>query len=104
MVKPDTTFALNQIVEVRWQDASTRSAWGSVEEYSTHGVAECISVGYLLKHGSDKLLIVQTQADDEACNSAIAIPATWVRSIRLLTPKPSTKQKRNAKSRNSKRK
>lgn len=93
----DTTFALKQIVEVRWQDASTRSMWGSAEEYASHGVAECISVGYLLRNGKDKIVVVQTQADDAACNSAIAIPASWIRSIRLLTPKPPTKRKQSKK-------
>lgn len=93
MIHSKSKFALVHLVEVHWQDASTRSCWGAFEEYLEHAPVNCVSVGYLLKRDKEHILLAQTQSDDHQCNSAIAIPSKWLKSIRVIaTTKPKRKQ------------
>ena len=85
MSKPTTEFALDTIVQVYWNDASTRGLWDTIEYYNEHKTAECISVGYLLRHTKDDILLVNTMSGDKQANGAIAIPASWVKHIEVLS-------------------
>ena len=97
MIHSKGKFALTHLVEVHWQDASTRSCWGAFEEYLEHGPVNCISVGYLLQRNKKHILLAQTQSDDHQCNSAIAIPAKWLRSIRVINKPKQRKSKKASK-------
>ena len=87
MVKTNkVTFPFGPMVEVLWEDASTRGGWDDLDDYAEHGTVKCLSIGYLLHHDKHHILLVHTQSEDDQGNNAIAIPAVWIKAIRTLTP------------------
>lgn len=92
------TMMLKTRVEVHWKDASTRSGWDTIEEYFTHGPAECVSVGYIIDKDENHILITQTQSVDGQSNSALSIPSPWVLDIVELTPTKAVNKKVRKKS------
>lgn len=87
-------FPLKQIVQVRWRDASTMSAWHGLDEFHEHEPANCQSVGYLLKIDKGKLILMQTISEDGQGNCGIAIPKDWVINIKALGNKVAAKRRK----------
>lgn len=86
-------FPLNKIVLISWRDASSRSMWGSREEYLEHEPMEILTVGFLLKQDKKSITVVASQAEDSDLHQAIAIPRDWVTKIKVLAScKPKRKR------------
>lgn len=89
--KPDTvgvTFLPTRtLVLVQWRDAmgGTRGGWRPIGTMHAP-VADCESVGWVVEHTADKLVVVPHIAGDDG-DGEIAIPAAWVQKITLLTTK-----------------
>lgn len=77
------------IVLVEWKDAAggARTGWRPMKEVERQEVADCYSVGFLLRRTKDEVLIVphiatigeQSDGDAELC-----IPKSWVKKITVL--------------------
>ena len=84
MKRSDFKFPLGSIVEIFWRDASSRSGWATLEEYSQHGPAVCTTVGYLMRNSQHDVLVAQTQSDDQQALSGMSIPKEWCVSLKLI--------------------
>ena len=93
MVKTNkVTFPFGPMVEVLWEDASTRGGLDDLDVYREHVPVKCLSIGYLLHHDKQRILLVHAQSEDDQANNAIAIPSVWIKAIRTLTPDKTKKR------------
>lgn len=96
-MKQTLKYPLDTMVRVMWKDASTRGLWDPIEYYFEHGPANCISIGYVVRHTKDDILLAHTMSTDEQLNGAISIPSVWIQEVDVLVPKRSTKRHVNKK-------
>ena len=75
------------LVLVQWRDAmgGTRGGWRPIGTMHAP-VADCESVGWVVEHTAEKIVVVPHIAGDDG-DGEIAIPAAWVQKITLLTTK-----------------
>ena len=75
-------------VEVTWVDPHASGGWRAPEDELERAVPlACTSVGYLLEQDEQRLVLVQSSADDqgdELVADSLAIPAEVVRKVRRL--------------------
>ena len=75
------------LVQIDWRDAmgGTRGGWRPLDTMHAP-TADCKSVGWVVEHTAEKIVIVPHLAGDEG-DGELAIPAAWVQKITPLTLK-----------------
>ena len=75
-------------VEVTWLDPHASGGWRAPDDELDRAVPlTCTSVGYLLRQDEERLVLVQSSADDqgdELVADSLAIPAAVIRKVRRL--------------------
>lgn len=74
----------NDLVQVTWDDANTRSGWLDHHEAIKHDTAKITSVGFVMLHNKTTLLLSQSVATDRQVLGVLAIPSGWITSTRRL--------------------
>lgn len=69
-------------VEVTWIDSITHGGWGDASLALEHEVANCKSVGYVLKKDEVTLSLIQSISDDnDQVSELICIPIVAIQEI-----------------------
>lgn len=73
------------IVEVLWWDAQSVHGWDTLPGWRKEkALAECRTVGYLVKRTKREIVMAQGIADNGKLSECWGIPAPWVTKVRLL--------------------
>jgi len=85
-VKIKRPYQHYDLVEVIWDDAQgLRHGWSSKEEKLEPSIA--LSVGFLVKHTDDHILIAQDTDEEGSHNGRTQIPRGMVKRMRVLRKK-----------------
>ena len=77
-----------RMVEVEWVDSCIDGGWRMKEAYLTNeGVAQCCSIGYLLRSSRKEVMMVQSQTNSGKVSDSISIPRSCVKKMRYLEVK-----------------
>jgi len=74
-------------VEVEWLDSATQMQWLPLTHYLDPrriGPLPCTSVGYLMRHDDEAVVVVQSLAENDSAADSISIPTACVQKIRRL--------------------
>lgn len=77
------------LVYVCWVDAEGMSGWHSKEDFDAWAedtLRVCHTVGWLIAHDEDKLIVASTLAEVEAGDGS-KIPSKWIKRLRKLLDK-----------------
>lgn len=75
-----------KIVIIEWLDANAADGWTNMKKARSHPLAECFSVGYIVRRNFRQITLAQSISSDkgDTCDALISIPTSCIKSIKEL--------------------
>jgi hypothetical protein len=71
-------------VEIEWVDTNSDHGWVKRKRATNHHIAECSTIGYLLKRNYKEIVVAQSKSGIDDFDHLYAIPMCCVKSIKEL--------------------
>lgn len=78
-----------KLVMVRWTDTAGLHGWASREErLRDTGLAECVTVGFVLEDNDQYLTVAESLSDDDHVGCTSSIPKSAITAVETLREVP----------------
>jgi len=71
-----------KLVKIEWVDANFSDGWVSKTKARTHQLAQCTTVGFVVKKNFKQITVAQSISNDNSFDSIMSIPIKCVKSIK----------------------